>query len=723
MVQPNLDAMTSDRSDSAALGLDRGSSLDPEFPLDPASPEHRSPSEAPPVVGRLGHVPALDGIRGIAVLAVIAHHLDHMAGGYLGVDAFFVLSGFLITGLLVDEARFGKGTAVAGGTTTGRIDLGRFWTRRVKRLFPALALFLVVVVIVEAFVVDGARTLRREVFASLFYLYNWNALVEGIDYWSSLAAPSPLRHMWSLAIEEQFYLLWPLVVVAVFALVRRRSPHGSWTSVAMARVGVVAAVLAVASMAVAQLVYDPNDVLRVYYGSDARFAAILFGATAAVIVRRLPEPSAAAQRVVGVAGLVLLIPLAWMWISLEGTSTLLYRGGLIGAGLAVTFVVAAVVIAPASGLARLMSIRPLRWCGLISYGLYLWHWPIIVWITPERTGLEGVSLFAVRTTLTVGVTLASYFLLEQPIRRSSIGNGRTALSAMAVLVGVLAITLFATASMKPALEQPAAGTRSTVPIPPPPPEASQPEASPGSPIAPDLAPAQSGSDGEPTGPRPLERLMVVGDSGAWFLGEQLATDPPPGVIVLPRGVVGCGIANVGGGSVTDDGTFLPDPEGCENWPTDWQADLQAFQPDHVLLALSWPGIGNREVDGELVHPCEAAFDEFYAQRMARAIEVAGSTGADVVVATAPYYVGAASSAISPERIDCLNEIMVSTSRALGASVLDLARWTCPGTECRDSIDGAELRPDGLHFDGEGGQIAADWIFEQLLAGTTGSGTD
>ncbi len=215
--------------------------------------------------------------------------------------------------------------------------------------------------------------------------------------------------------------------------------------------------------------------------------------------------------------------------------------------------------------------------------------------------------------------------------------------------------------------------------------------------------------------------MVVGDSGAWFLGEQLTMDPPAGVIVLPRGVVGCGIANVGGGSVADDGTFLPDPEGCENWPTDWQADLEAFRPDHVLLALSWPGIGNREIDGALVHPCDPAFDQFYADRMARAIEVAGSTGADVVVATAPYYVGSGGSAVSPERIDCLNEVMVSTSRAMGASVLDLAAWTCPDTECVTSIDGAELRPDGLHFDGEGGQIAAEWIFEQLVGGTAGVG--
>ena len=436
MVKPNLDAMTSDRSDSAALDLDRGPSPDPEFSVDRESPDRRSSAAAPPVVRRLGHVPALDGIRGIAVLAVIAHHLDHMAGGYLGVDAFFVLSGFLITGLLVDEARFGKGTDVEGGTTTGHIDLGRFWTRRVKRLFPALALFLVVVVIVEAFVVDGARTLRREVFASLFYVYNWNALVEGIDYWSSLAAPSPLRHMWSLAIEEQFYLLWPLVVVAVFAVVRRRSPrrivdvdrHGA------RRRGRRPAGRRLDGRCATRVRPErcPARCTTAAMPGSRRSSSAPPPRSSCADCR---EPSAAAQRVVGGVGLLLLIPLAWLWISLDGTSTLLYRGGLIGAGLAVTFVVAAVVIAPASGLAKLMSIRPLRWCGLISYGLYLWHWPIIVWITPERTGLDGVSLFAVRATLTIGVTLASYFLLEQPIRRSNIGNGRTALSAMAALVG------------------------------------------------------------------------------------------------------------------------------------------------------------------------------------------------------------------------------------------------------------------------------------------------
>jgi peptidoglycan/LPS O-acetylase OafA/YrhL len=143
--------------------------------------------------GPMGHIPALDGIRGVAVLAVIAHHLDHLTGGYLGVDAFFVLSGFLITGLLVDEVRFGSGL-----DRRRPIDLGRFWVRRVKRLFPALALLVVVVVVVESWVIsDDGPTLRREVLSALLYVYNWNALAEGIDYWSSFASPSPLRHMWS----------------------------------------------------------------------------------------------------------------------------------------------------------------------------------------------------------------------------------------------------------------------------------------------------------------------------------------------------------------------------------------------------------------------------------------------------------------------------------------------------------------------------------------------
>jgi peptidoglycan/LPS O-acetylase OafA/YrhL len=652
----------------------------------------------------MGHIPALDGIRGVAVLAVIAHHLDHLTGGYLGVDAFFVLSGFLITGLLVDEVRFGSGL-----DRRRPIDLGRFWVRRVKRLFPALALLVVVVVVVESWVIsDDGPTLRREVLSALLYVYNWNALAEGIDYWSSFASPSPLRHMWSLAIEEQFYLFWPLLVLAVVLLVRRSSSDPLiWRHRSTAAVGVVSAVLAVLSLLVAQVVHDPSDVLRVYYGTDTRIAAILFGATAAVVVRRLPTPSARAQRVFGLVGLTLLVPLAWAWIGLDGTSTLLYRGGLVATGLGVTVVIVAAVLAPASLLTRLMSLRALRACGLVSYGLYLWHWPIIVWLDPARTGLDGLALFALRAILTVAITLASYVLVEQPVRRSNLGAGRTALFGLLALGALIAFTLVALPARSP-LEQPAAGTRSTVPIPPPEPETPPrtsvvPGSTPGT--APDLATAPAAA-----GPT---RLMVVGDSGAYFLGDELAAAGADGVIVLPRGVVGCGIANVGGGSWTVDGAFLPDPEGCEGWPTAWAADIDAFDPDQVLIVLSWPGLGDREIDGVRRHPCEPEFDEFYRERVALAVEVAGAGGAEVVVATAPYYVGPGNDATAVERVDCLNDVMTTTTTAAGGTTLDLAAWACPGGECITAVDGVTLRPDGLHFQGPGGQLAARWVLEQL----------
>ena len=666
---------------------------------------------------RMGHVPALDGIRGLAVLAVIAHHLGHLRGGYLGVDAFFVLSGFLITGLLVDEVRFGSGGSGSGG---GRIDLGRFWTRRVKRLFPALALVVVVVVLVESFILSDPRaSLRREVLSALLYVYNWNALADNIDYWSSFASPSPLQHMWSLAIEEQFYLVWPLVVVAVIWWVRRRAsgraPNGrpdgvAWIDRSVVAIGVTAAVLAVTSVVIAQIVHDPENLLRVYYGTDTRIAAILFGAVAAVVIRLRPPLSVRGQRIAGFVGLALLVPLAVAWVALDGTSAVLYRGGLVATGIGVTLVVTACVVAPSSLLNRAMSIAPLRWAGLVSYGLYLWHWPIIVWVDQERTGLDGLGLLALRIALTLGITIASYVFVEQPVRTSSIGKSRSAGFALATLVALIAFTVVVVPVGRD--DQPSAGTRSTVPIPPPPTTADD---------AVDVATSAPGSIG--TTPRPLERLMVVGDSGAYFLGESLVESSGDGTIVLPRGVVGCGIADIGGGAWTDDGTFLPDPPGCENWPTDWASDVAAFEPDHVLLVLSWPGIGDREIDGVRRHPCEPEFDEMYAERVSLAVETAGATGADVVVATAPYYVGAGSDTLPQDRIDCLNRVMTSTALANGGAVLELAEWTCPDGECRLSVNGETLRPDGLHFDGAGGQIAADWILEQLRSGALTTGTD
>ncbi len=675
-------------------------------------------------------VPALDGIRGIAVLGVVLYHLGHLDGGYLGVDAFFVLSGFLITGLLIDEAQRRRGD----GDRPARIALGAFWVRRAKRLFPALLVVLAAVVVMEGWLLEDGLdgpTLRVETLSGLLYVYNWQAIANDVDYWAAFQAPSPLQHLWSLAIEEQFYVLWPLVVAGLVWWLAHRRADGSRLTPAVA-IGVAAAVGAVASVLVAQLVHDPDRPLRVYYGTDTRIAAILFGAVAAALVRIRPVRTGRGRRMLGAAALVLVVPIAWAWIALDGLSPVLYRGGLVATGLATTVVVAAVVVSPRSPVARVASWGPLRWCGLVSYGLYLWHWPVIVWATPERTGVHGWPLLVVRVAVFTALTVVSYVLVEQPIRRSSPTGRRTVAVALPALVAVGGLAVVATVGASVVSERPAAGARSTEPIPEPPPTtaagATVPAAGstvtdPDGTSAPDPPDPRTtaADDGatttapgtDPPPPAP-ERVMVVGDSGAYFMGPLLEAAGPE-VEVLQRGVVGCGIANAGGGSWSEGFGFLADPEGCAEWPERWSADAERFRPDVVLVLLGWPGIGDRDLEGARRHPCDPVFDAYYEERLELAVESAGAGGGDVTLVTVPYPVGDAGSELAVERVDCLNRSTTSVAARTGAVVVDLAGWVCPTTDCRREIDGQELRPDGVHFDGPGGELVAGWILDRLGA--------
>lgn len=648
------------------------------------------------------------------MLGVLAHHLGHLRGGYLGVDAFFVLSGFLITSILVDE-----------WTADGRIDLARFWMRRTKRLLPALLVVLATVVVVERWFVDGTSrvTLRNESLATLGYVFNWYSIAADVDYWATFATPSPLRHMWSLAIEEQFYLVWPVIVVGLGWWCRRRATGLD------RRLGIVAIVGTMVSIVVAQLVWSKTDVLRVYYGTDTRIAAISMGAAAAVFVRRFGLDRAAMphRRRASAWGLVLVLPIGWAWVTLDGTDDLLYRGGLVATGLFTVGVVVLTYLAPGTALDRTLALRPLRWVGRLSYGLYLWHWPVIVWLTPERTGLDGFILLVIRLLVSFAATIVSYRLVEQPIRSMRTSGRTTAAVAIPAVLGlavaVAGITAGGATGMAPS--RPEAGTRSTMPIPlpsttvtsttvtsttgPPPPNDTSTVVT---------STVVTSTVEEPPGPT---RLMVVGDSGAYFLGELLLSAAEGGdVVVLPRGMIGCGVVNLGGGMMSDLG-FLPDPAGCERWPDQWSDDAEVFEPTDVLLILSWPGVGDRELDGAMRHPCDPVFDAHHRDRLALAIEVAGSSGADVWLATSPDLASAPSGDVSIERVACVNQsIRRSVARAdvegptAGrVHLLDLRGWVCPADVCLTEIDGDVLRPDDLHFEGPGGLRAAAWILSQL----------
>lgn len=350
----------------------------------------------------LPYVPGIDGLRAVAVLAVLAFHLEigGFDGGFLGVSLFFTLSGFLITQLLVGEH-----------TTSGRIALGRFWGRRFRRLMPAAltALVLVAVVSLTTDVFDGRR-LRGDLLAGVGYVANWR-FASGSQSYTDLftTTPSPIQHFWSLAIEEQFYVLFPLLVAAAFWLARRIRVGDSRRLAGP--IGVVA-VLLVASV-VAGLVTDAEDL--VYYGTHTRAAELLVGALLAFALPIGREVSRTTARTLAGLSLVGLVVFGLMVAMVSTSDGWLYDGGLAGFSVvSATLVIGSLVPGP---LQRVLSWSPLVRIGRISYGVYVFHWPVIVALDEDRVGTSGWSLVVVRAAVTFALAVASAYLLENPIRR------------------------------------------------------------------------------------------------------------------------------------------------------------------------------------------------------------------------------------------------------------------------------------------------------------------
>lgn len=360
------------------------------------------------------HLPALNGLRALAVFGVVAYHLQlgWASGGYLGVDLFFVLSGFLITSLLLEE-----------WVGTGRVVLGDFWARRAKRLLPAL--FLVLVALAAYLILNadlggpGANGLvdlsglRGDAIATLLYVGNWHSIFAHQSYFAQFSSPSPLQHTWSLAIEEQFYLVWPPVLLLIL-----RGAGRAWR-----RVGLTVAIVGgLASAGLMALLFHPGgDPTRVYYGTDTRLFDLMAGVTVAFLAAARPQPGRVARRALHVAGPAAAVVLGVFWVT-SGTAEGIPRNWMFDGGFLLCAVLGAIIVADARLLdrgpfARLLSVPPLHFLGTISYGVYLWHWPILVYMTGARTGLDTVPLDVARVTATLVLATASYYLVERPIRR------------------------------------------------------------------------------------------------------------------------------------------------------------------------------------------------------------------------------------------------------------------------------------------------------------------
>jgi len=356
-------------------------------------------------VTAMGHIDALDGIRAVAITMVLVFHLGFpwAHGGYVGVDIFFVLSGFLITGLLVQEHR-----------TTGEIALRRFWARRARRLLPALCLLLLVLAAVSAANprLLSPTDLESNGLATLFYVQNWHLiLLSKHQLLVQAFFPSPLLHTWSLAVEEQFYLVWPLIVVLALRRDRlgRLHPHRIHTVVV---VGAVASAVAMAAMALAGA-----PPLSIYYDSGTRAFELLIGAGLALWFP-LGGPASRPRhprRTTAIAGTVSLGLLVGYTVLVSGIDPRwIYEGGLVAASLVAAVLVWSATTAPGSLVGRALACPPVRALGRISYGVYLWHWPVLVLLSAHRVGFGGGPLMVVQVAITLAAALTSWFLVERP---------------------------------------------------------------------------------------------------------------------------------------------------------------------------------------------------------------------------------------------------------------------------------------------------------------------
>ncbi|MEI6401597.1 MAG: acyltransferase family protein [Actinomycetota bacterium] len=386
----------------------------------------------------------LDGLRGLAVTGVVAYHLGWLGGGFLGVDLFFALSGFLITTLLV-----GTLLPSASARRPWRDDLrelGRFWARRARRLMPAVSLLIIVVLgWLAVWGTPSQQALGRSDAAwALPYLANWHLIALARDYWGAVTEASVFNHLWSLAIEEQFYLVWPVVVLMAL---RRRAP--------IASLAVITAVLAAASLAVTFVLASSHQAARIYFGTDTRAFALLVGALAALPPVRAASVRWARQhpRTADATVVVLVAGLAVLWWRGGAWLDLLLQGGLalhsliaVGAvSLMAAITTAQRPLAPRHGIVSWCSTAPLRWLGARSYGWYLWHWPVIVLLEQHQSQWAPPVRDLVAIALSLALTEVSYRLVEQPIRRQTrwAAGRRAEVATAALLVAAVVATVIA----------------------------------------------------------------------------------------------------------------------------------------------------------------------------------------------------------------------------------------------------------------------------------------
>ncbi|MEN9792036.1 MAG: hypothetical protein RL330_114 [Actinomycetota bacterium] len=630
------------------------------------------------------HIPALDGLRAVAVLSVIGYHfgMPGLGGGFLGVDLFFVLSGFLITRLLVSEH-----------DRTGTISLRGFWSRRVRRLTPAILLVLVTVAVWGTLTLDrfALRTLRDDMLSTLGYMANWRFILADQSYFAAYGEVSPLRHMWSLAIEEQFYLVWPLIVVGVLTVVRgRRAPL----------IALATAIIA-GSTTLMWLLHDADDPSRAYYGTDSRLAQLVVGALLAVVLLRrrtvIPPRGARGRSLVGFIALTAIVAAFFV---VEDGDAFMYRGGFLAFSVLVALLLWAVTTSRGSAIDRMLSWRPAVLVGQVSYGLYLWHWPVQIMLSPDATGLEGPLLASLRLVTTFGAAALSYLVIEQPVRRvrgwaTSLTGGRAAVAFSVSMAVVLGAVLGTTSRSAPLPEYLDSVTAEVIDSGTPP------------------------ADG--TGQ--MLQLVLTGDSLAHSLTRAMENQTSNlGITFVSRSLPGCSMTR----GLPADGKGVPFEEGlaCEVAHEEFiRATATSYPSRAVVWIAAWDAY-DRRVDGVHYRVGTDAWRTKMTDLVDETADVLAARGAHLfLVSLAPVALENETDhedAAFDERVATYNDLLRDYAREnpARATFVDLAARVCPDmpSACRAVVEGIRLRPkDGVHFDGPGARWASRIILDVVTA--------
>ena len=359
------------------------------------------------------YLPSIDSLRAIAVIAVIIYHIDanYLPGGFLGVDLFFVLSGYLISSLIIKEYK-----------STGTVNLYNFYVRRARRLLPAVY-FMITVVLIIITLFNGVLLKKSYLDALFGYIYssNWWYIFHKLDYFDSFGSQSPFKHLWSLAIEEQFYMFFPLI----FLIFNRKSKSNNSNSKLNKNFIYVVLSLILVSLIAHILLFDINNINRIYFGTDTRAFSLLVGVVGAILypMDRLSERTTKKDNMIySIVSLVSILVLIGIMINTSEYNTWLYRGGFL------LVAIIGLIIIISSGrqytfMSKLLSFKPFVFIGKISYSLYLWHFPILVVTTPvSEIGNPNLFYVTLRIVLIILVATGSYMFVETPIRKLGFVN-------------------------------------------------------------------------------------------------------------------------------------------------------------------------------------------------------------------------------------------------------------------------------------------------------------